>query len=96
MPLKQSVGALSCAVMLTLIAGCATSRTATPAFRFQPPVFTSPPQIVECDMTRTGTEPVRSQCIVLLSKDFMNLLIELEATCVATGATKESCKVISR
>lgn len=75
----------ACAVLLTILSGCASSKAPSP-FRVEIPVLQAPPIQGNCLL---NSQPV--PCIAVIRSDWENVIRALKAACLANGQSREEC-----
>ena len=84
------------ATMTLGLAGC-LKMPVSPQYQFKKPTFQANPAPVGCKLSKAESpEKADDKCVVLLAQDFLKLLVELEASCVALTGDKEQCQIIQR
>lgn len=76
--------------ILSLLSGCATAGVVS-GYRVTMPVLDAEPEMAECRY-----EGIPSTCVILLAPDFLSIVRELKAACLAFGASEDDCRIMQR
>lgn len=80
-------GSLGLMLTLMLLSGCrSTPQAAKSAYRVLIPVLTVAPRVIACEIAGHV-----ERCVVLLQRDYTDLVIELKSACVAGGQSETEC-----
>lgn len=89
MPSRRSSGRwpLSLLLIAALASACATPGTGS-RYQVQVPTLRVRPLVVPCETNQTG----RTECAVVLLEDYMILVREVKAACLANGQAAKECQ----
>ena len=80
---------------MLLLCGCETTGSGS-SYRVQMPLLSLPPIHHSCWVTDRATgRKEAAQCVTLLERDYLDLVIELKAACLALSGTPDQCQTIA-
>ena len=78
-----------------LLCGCETIPSGS-SYRVQMPILSLPPIHHSCWVTDRATgRKEAAQCVTLIEADYLGLVIELKAACLALSGTPAQCQTIA-